>query len=331
MKLKYFLTLQIVFVMANALCGQSTLDLTKDQRVKNAYGFLLGQEYSLNLVKVKFPNFSNRIIIAEELFNAEFGGAKEKMKDYLTNRMGDSLFKTYFNAALSKAKEMSQQIEFRDEIAVALISDVYNRANGQIPSPTLETLLYFKYLDYPEKEFTTGCTQVFKTKGHPKSKGTDWQIKVPKSWKAQEGDRPNIIQKFTSDFGDGKQIIMLMVKDLDLPQGYKITKQELTELFTEKAMKEMVDKDSKYLSFTKMTLDSQIGGMLEMEKINSRLDKKIKIRMVSFIFVRNAQMYFLQGMISTDVLEEDLSLQMKKFLPLYKLVANSIVVNDQYK
>jgi hypothetical protein len=45
----------------------------------------------------------------------------------------------------------------------------------------------------PEREFLEGNTYVFKTKG------TDWQLEIPNSWKASEANRPNIIQKFYSD------------------------------------------------------------------------------------------------------------------------------------
>lgn len=34
-------------------------------------------------------------------------------------------------------------------------------------------------------------------KGHPKSLGIDMQLKIPDSWKSEEGDRPHIVKKFT--------------------------------------------------------------------------------------------------------------------------------------
>ena len=38
----------------------------------------------------------------------------------------------------------------------------------------------------------------------------------------------------------------------------------------------------------------------------------------------------LQGMVGSGKADTDLSLEMKKYLPLYKLIANTIVINDQY-
>jgi hypothetical protein len=154
---------------------------------------------------------------------------------------------------------------------------------------------------------------------------------VPKSWKAEESDRPNIIQKFISDYGSGDQMIMLIIKDMSLPDGYVVTKEELNDFFTEIEMKKMIPDGGKFISFTKMTLDNNIGGMIEFEQTAERLDFKVKIRMVQFMFIKDNKMYILQGTVSSGKIETDLSLEMKKYLPLYKLVANTIVVNGQYK
>ena len=53
--------------------------------------------------------------------------------------------------------------------------------------------------------------------------------------------------------------------------------------------------------------------------------------MVQFMFFRNNMIYVLQGTVGSDNMDRDLSLEMTKYLPLYRLVANSIVVNDQYR
>jgi uncharacterized pyridoxamine 5'-phosphate oxidase family protein len=80
-----------------------------------------------------------------------------------------------------------------------------------------------------------------------------------------------------------------------------------------------------------MTLDNNIGGMIENEQTVERLDFKMKIRMVQFMFIRGDKWYFLQCSVGSEKTDTDLSLVMKKYLPLYRLVANTIVVNDQYK
>lgn len=333
MKYKYTISILLLFIVAINVFGQTTDNFKKPKykRVSEAYGYLTGQEYSLDLIKKEFPQFEMSILKAKIAFNSTFGESKGGMKKYLAEYLGQNEFNDYEDKLLSEMKKILGNQSFTEEIATNFISEVESRAKGNIASTVLETLLSFQFFDRPQDELTSGFTTKFKTKGHLKSKNTDWQIKVPKSWKAEEADRPNIIQKFTSDYGSGNQSIMLMVKEMQLPKGYKITKEELNDLFTEKEMKDMVPDGGEFISFTKITLDNNIGGMIEFELTKERLDFKIKIRMVQFMFIRENKMYTLQGTVSSEKVDTDLSLEMRKYLPLYKLVANTIVVNSQYK
>jgi hypothetical protein len=330
MKHKYAISILLLFITAINVFGQTidNIKKTKYIRVSEAYGYLIGQEYSLDLIKKEFPQFEMSILKVKMSFNSTFGKSKEGMKKYLAEYLGQNEFNQYEERLISELTKMLDNQAFTEEIASNFISEVENRAKGNIAPTVLETLLSFQYSDRPQDELTSVFTTTFKTKGHPKSKNTDWQIKVPKSWKAEQADRPNIIQKFTSDYGAGNQSIMLMVKEL--PKGYKLSKEELNDLFTEKEMKEMAIDGGKFISFTKMILDNNVGGMIEYEQTVERLDFEMKIRMVQFMFIRGDKWYSLQCSVGSAKTDIDLSSEMKEYLPLYKLVANTLVVNDQY-
>jgi hypothetical protein len=332
MKNKFIMSICIFVFTSISVFGQATeINKPKYERVSEAYGFITGQEYSLGLIQNEFPNLELNIVKAQIAFDLSFGNTKEKMKNYLSEFLGNSRFKEFEDNSLIKMQETFGNQTLTEEIARTFIIEVESRAKGNIVTPVLETLLSFQYASSPQSELMAGFSTIFKTKGHPKSKNTDWQIKVPRSWRAEEADRPNIIQKFISDFGTGNQSIMLMVKEMQLPVGYKISKEELDGFFSEKEMKDIVPEGGKLISFSKMTFDKNAGGMIEYEQIVKRLDFEIKIRMAQFMFIRGNQMYILQGMVSTDKVETNMALEMQKYLPLYKLVANTIVVNDQYK
>jgi hypothetical protein len=333
MKFKYTLSFLIIGLMTFNLFGQSNdnLKIAKYKRVSEAYGYIIGQEYTLNLIKKEFPKYELQILHAAMSFNSSFGKSIIEIKKYLTEYLGQIEFNIYNDKLTTAMKDMLGNQTFSEEDVTNYISEIENRAKGNIASTVLETILSFQFLDRPQDELTTGFTSTFKTKGHPKAKNTDWQIKVPKSWKAEEADRPNIIQKFISDFGSGNNTIMILVKDMPLADGHKLTNEELNEIFTEKEMKSTVPEGGKFISFTKMIFDNYIGGMIECEQSTERLDYKINIRMVQFTFIKDDKMYILQGVIGSINEKKDLSKEMKKYLPLYKLVANSIVVNDQYK
>ncbi len=332
MKIKSIISI-ITFVIFSFLAsGQTPENIKKEKykRVSEAYGYLIGQEYFFKIIKAEFPSLELNIIRAQLLFNSTFGKSKENLRIYLSEFLGENEFKDYEIELIAELKKMVARQRVTEENALDFITEVGTRANGQIASPVLETLLSFQFEDRPQDEFLLGFNKIYRTKGHPKSKNTDWQIRVPTSWRAEETDRPNIIQKFTSDYGDGNQTIMMMVKEMDLPKGYKLSKEDLNELFTEKEMKGFISDGGKYISFKKIMLENNIGGMLESEQIVERLDIQIKMRLLRFIFIRDNKMYFLQGGIASR-LDFDLTSEMQKYLPLFKLVANTIVVNDQYK
>lgn len=76
------------------------------------------------------------------------------------------------------------------------------------------------------RAYIDGQHITFNTEGHPKAKGVNLTLAYPKSWRADEGLRPNIVQKFVSEGGRGLEIMMIITKELPLPTGRVLTTQE---------------------------------------------------------------------------------------------------------
>ncbi len=331
-KKKLYLVLFLFFTLSNVF-GQNVFDvkIPKFKRVCEAYGYLIGQEYALKKSKMLFPEFEISAVKAEANFNSTFGISKIGMQKYLIEILGQSKFDDFEVASTNKIISLATKQVFTKDFVINFISDVENRANGSIGSPVLQTLLFFQYIDRPQDEFDTGFVSTFKTKAHIKAKGTDWQVSVPISWKAKESNSANIVQEFTSDYGDGNQSILLMVKNIELANGNQFTNPGLNHLFSEQAKRDMTPKGGKIVSTTKMTFYNNPGIMLDIDIEGKSLDNKILIKMLNFMFIIGGKMYILQGAVATANNKDDLYLDMKKYLQLFKSVAKSIVVNDQYK
>jgi hypothetical protein len=329
--MKYLICLSVLITAF--LYGYSQEDIilqkTKFERVNQAYGYLLGQEYSLDRIKNRYPDLSMQVLTARTAFGTSFKLARTNITDYLKNFYG-----TKYNdvdAKLNKKIDSTiSLVAINKADAVSFIIEVKKRSTGKITSPILETLLSFEYQDRPEEELSAGSYKVFNTKGHPKSKNTDWQIKFPKSWCEKEGIRPNIIKVLTSDYGSGLESVTLMVKDLKLPKGTKISQNEILAQFSENGLKQGVPNGARFISGKRITLDNYVGGMLVVEQKMERVDITVKMRIIQFSFYRDGKIYMLQcGIMGKE--NENLDMRYGKFLPLYKLMANSIVVNDQFK
>jgi len=301
------------------------------EELSKTLGFCMGQQFTLERIKKAFPDLALPAQKAMLTFKASFGSAEEN----INNVLQDTLKKRYPEYTIKMKKQMqstlsSQTLNRQD--AVKFLSEVESRAKGQIPSPILETLLTYQFIDKPTEEFTKGYTRVFRTKEHLKAKGCDFQISYPASWMAKEGERPNIIQKFISQNGHGLEVVILMVKDIQLPSGYKVSQKELDEFFTENELGEMVPQGAKVISAKPIVLDNHKGGMIIFDQTLQRLDMTINMRNLHFITISSNKIIFVQCMVSSlSEKETELDKHFNRFEPLFKLIANRFVLQDQYK
>src|SRR5262249_51320663 len=147
-----------------------------------------------------------------------------------------------------------------------------------------------------------------------------------------EGERPNIVQKFVSENGHGLEIILIMVKDIPLPPGYKITKKDLDDLFTDRELKELVPTGAIISTAKPIILDGQKGGMVIFDLATQRLDITLKTRNLYFITVRGNKMISVQCTVSAPPGKEvEIQERFSRFEPLFKWVGISFVIQEQYR
>ena len=82
MKFLCIILLIISFLSGPNIYGQAAdkILMPKDERVSQAYGYLIGQEYSLSKIKSKFQNLSLKIEMVQMKFNLTFGNSKEGLR-----------------------------------------------------------------------------------------------------------------------------------------------------------------------------------------------------------------------------------------------------------
>jgi len=197
-----------------------------------------------------------------------------------------------------------------------------------MPSPILETLLTYQFIDWPMEEFTLGYNRVFRTKNHPKAKDVDFQVRYPISWRPEEGERPNIIQKFTSENGRGLEGFSLMVMDIPIP----LTEQDLDDFFVEIELRGMTPEGGKFISAKPIVLDKHKGAMIIYEYTGQRVDITITTRNLWFITIYERKM--IQIFCSVSALpgeESELQERFNRFEPLFKMIANTFIIQEQYK
>ncbi len=195
--MKYFNQLLFIALLLSSTCYSQITNNNELFLVKTAR-FIHSQQYAFNIQKLNFPEQKAAIENAELAFNKNFGTAIEtintKTKDLLGNKY--ELFIENLNNELNKSS----------------ISDINNRLQGSIESPVLETLLAYKYKNNPVDEFLNNFVNIYSVKSYTNSTKIDLSIKVPISWKELDGDSPNVLKKFRSEYGTGNVTITLSTK-----------------------------------------------------------------------------------------------------------------------
>ncbi|MGI1946757.1 hypothetical protein [Shewanella glacialipiscicola] len=305
--------------------------LAKD--IGQAYGFYLGQNYSLSEISKKYPSLSGLALIAEKEFSATFKSSIEGM---------DALMAKYAKSEWNKIKkQLTSQIassinieQISETQARQFVELVRERAKGNIDSPVIETLLLFKsgYEHNPEREFLDGYKYMYSTNGVGKAKGVAFSIESPKTWVAKEGNRPNIVQKFVSENGRGLELLLILIKEVPLQPGETITEKDVLEILNPKDIQDFIPDGGVYLNSGKLTLENLPGFWVHFKMDMARVRNTVGMETIMYTIFYKNKMIQIQGQVMTSINGEPAERGgLKKYEKLFDLMANSFVITSMYK
>lgn len=240
---------------------------TSIKGLAQAYGFILGQDFSLERIKQEFPELAPAVALVNAQFNSSFPSIKSKLKEQLVKAMGKKLFdKTDHDLKKQLRATLGKQV-ITNEVAQGFLQQVKERAEGNIDSPVVEYLLAVKYLSNPAGEFLDGYRQRFNSDGHRKAHGLKLVLQVPKSWKGKEGERPHIVKKWVSQNGTGMEMIHLDIRDTE---GYTPTNNEIETFVSSGEVKDTVPAGATYINSGVFSLEMRKGYWMEMAMLHER-------------------------------------------------------------
>jgi hypothetical protein len=292
-----------------------------------AVAFYEGIRYNVEKISVyNSPNL-NELQGALLRFEIRFKSARDSAENVLKSSFKDYNDIYFFSENRKLIDSLYTSIKLDDFSAVKYKDYIQGFLDGTNPSKEFEYLLSFKYKNNPIEEFRNGHTNTYSTLNHSKAKGTNWQIKYPRSWLCMEGDRPNIITKIVNDFGNGTIGVLLAVKDLP---NYTASKKEIETFFTEKSAKELIPENSEFISFKKIVIEGLPAGKLIYSTKVQRMDFTMEIYTVNYSFIYKSKYYFVVGTISNFSSQAN-DILIRKYQPVFDLIFNSVVINDKYK
>ena len=301
--------------------------------MSRTYGYYIGQTYTLDNIKKKYPNLQNEIFLIKNDFDLKYLKSIKDIEQFFTKNMSKKQWSDLQKMVKDGIKkQLNTNISYEESLEA--IQVVKARIKGDIESPVIETLLMFNpnYQKNPIEELNDKFIQTYNSKDNPKAKGVDFSVKVPKSWKSQEANRPNIVRKFTSNNGyivedTFMENIMLGVYDLPI-EVKKLTSQDVTDVCNDIP-------ENSVLRECKTTTLENLPVVVQRLKLNmKRLENSMNMEVVQYnVFYKN-KMIIIQGQVGTmneKISEKTLLERFEKFKPVFNYVANSLMISNLYK
>jgi hypothetical protein len=184
----------------------------------------------------------------------------------------------------------------------------------------------------PAAEFAAGGKKRYRTSGHPKAKGVDLSLEFPKSWRAIEGDRPNVVQKLVSEAGRGLEFVTISIRAL--PSGVTFTNKDIDETFSADGLKDMAPAGARIIESRRTKIDNQPAGYCVYLIADERANTKMLLRVQHYAVYYSGYLIFVS--FSIGDLDRENAVRMidnkaRQFTPLFQLIANSIIIHNQYK
>ena len=301
--------------------------------MSRTYGYYIGQTYTLDNIKKKYPNLQNEIFLIKNDFDLKYLKSIKDIEQFFTKNMSKKQWSDLQKMVKDGIKkQLNTNISYEESLEA--IQVVKARIKGDIESPVIETLLMFNpnYQKNPIEELNDKFIQTYNSKDNPKAKGVDFSVKVPKSWKSQEANRPNIVRKFTSNNGyiiEDTFIENIMILVYDLPiEVKKLTSQDVTDVCNDIP-------ENSILRECKATTLENLPVVVQRLKLNmKRLENSMNMEVVQYnVFYKN-KMIIIQGQVGTmneKISEKTLLERFEKFKPVFNYVANSLMISNLYK
>jgi hypothetical protein len=159
-------------------------------------------------------------------------------------------------------------------------------------------------------------------KDHAKSKEVNLKLKVPVGWEVKEGDRPNIVKKFTND---GNTYLILIKDNVTF-----FSRKQVKEAFQEdNFVKEFVQEASSFLK-SPQVIDQSVVTIDTYPSIQFKVKGKMERSGLTFPVIMKCWVVFYEDKI---IFLQAMGIDNPEFRALeqlYFLITNSVIFPEQY-
>ena len=307
-----------IFILCSSL-GNAQLATEKQTLLLRTFGFIQGQQNTLNIIKSNFPRQSINANLAELAFNKKYQTAINNI-DLEVKKIYGSSFDNYLTDLKNVADEYFKSTKLSENDAIIFVQGVQNKTKGIIRSPFLETILKYQYQENPVNEFLDGNLNTYSVKNYTTSNTIDLEVNIPKSWKELDGVFPSVLKKFRSNYGTGNEIITIIIDK----SNYKKPKQlNINNSFSKKELLKVAPVGSKILSSYSEKIDNKLAGIIEYEEVSPTIGSNQKRIVTQYVFIYQNNLLRI-NCATYGIVSEDLDKRVQKIKPLYLAILKSI-------
>jgi hypothetical protein len=278
--------ISILLLVSPSIFGQiSAVPLNENtiSLVTSTVGYYLGSIQGLERVEKELPTKRQRALLSKLKFQDSYSTAYENMLVFLNEAFGKEGTEKLLSNMLHETDSLMHIDPIETLDIDEFIDNVNRRCEGIIESPYREVLFHFKYIDHPQQEITDRHFVIFETTGSTKSTGLDIKIKVPSSYKAEDGMRPHVIQNFASLLGEGGDHITFLINKIPDPTNQLDAKTN-PAIISETQIRDLFeDENNHVLNYKKVEIDGIPFAVIETT--NNQVSPTGVIEAISLIYI----------------------------------------------
>ncbi|MEA3031016.1 MAG: hypothetical protein QOG13_2341 [Sphingomonadales bacterium] len=173
-------------------------------------------------------------------------------------------------------------------------------------------------------EFRERQTATFNSAGHAKANGLEISLSYPRSWRAAEGVRPHIVQNFIAT--DAPATCNLLIREA----APEMNEAELRASVQPGRAATQAPPNSEHVSSRATTIDGLPATELAFETIVDRAGQIIRAKTVIYITAYRTSLIQLTCL-AAGADQAQMTARFDAYQPVFRLVANSLVVHDRWR
>ena len=184
------------------------------QELWDAYGFLTGQQYSIDKFRQVSPDRTETITSA---FNEAFPSLLEKLTVALNSAYTEKKVLIEREILIENIKNNpSMNFSIKEENFIAFETEMSARASGKVPAiqKHLPTFLSVIFKSNSAAELEAGYQKLYSSQNDKKSLGLNLEITTPLSWWNGAATGAHLLQKWKPMNGALNEIYMVAVEEL---------------------------------------------------------------------------------------------------------------------